>query len=711
MIKEKTKQQPKANRQRTATKAQKGFAPYIPDLTILPEITIKSVLLGIILAVILAGSTAYLGLKMGQTISGSIPAAVISMTMLRMFRQSTILENNIVQTIASAGYVVASGIIFTIPALLVMGYWQQFDWFTITMIGIIGGTLGVFFSIPLRRALIIDEQLKFPEGLAAAEVLKAGDQIISHKEKTGVRFLALGAASASIIKFCQSGLHILGETVQGWFYLGGTVFGLGTGLTLSMVGAGYIVGMKVAINLLFGAALAWFVGLPLYTAFGTPQDFGLTADASAFDWAMAVRATKLRYIGVGTMIFGGLYALLSLIGPIRTAVASSFAAIQKSRLGQSVIIARTDRDISMTIVLLCVFLLSISVFFIFHSVLGTADLPITTSLYWITVSVLTVLSIAIGFIGASIGGYMAGIVGSSANPISGITIAAILAISTTLLLLLGGEINFGGETKESLSLAATVILIGGVVATAAALSCDNLQDLKSGYVLGATPWKQQVTLIVGVIAGSLITPHILQLLYDAYGIGGSFPRLGMDPTHALAAPQATLMASVAKGVFSRALEWPLVFIGVGIGLGIVLLDRGILARQKSEYRLSVMAVALGIYLPMDVIMPLAIGGFINFLALKRLNSRRKQLAKSYSQVEAQTERQGLLFASGLIAGDALVGILLAIPFAAYQSTTVLALVGPSFKEIATILGAVTFLAIAYYLYGLGYKVKDNGIKE
>ncbi len=686
-------------------KDQQGFRPYISASQNLPEITFKAVFLGVVLAIILAGSTAYLGLKMGQTISGSIPAVVISMTVLRMFRQSTILENNIVQTIASAGYVVASGIIFTIPALIVMGYWQEFDWVKITLIGIIGGTLGVFFSIPLRRALIIDEQLKFPEGLAAAEVLKAGDQIISHKEKTGVRFLALGAASASIIKFCQSGLYILGESVQGWFYLGGTVFGLGTGLTLSMIGAGYIVGMKVAINLLFGAALAWFVGLPLYTAFGTPQDFGLAADASAFDWAMAVRASKLRYIGVGTMIFGGLYALLSLIGPIRTAVASSFAAIQKSRLGQSVTILRTDRDISMAWVLFWIISLSGLVFAIFHNVLGTAELPITSSLYWITVCVLTVLSIAIGFIGASIGGYMAGIVGSSANPISGITIAAILAISTTLLLLLGGEINFGGETKESLSLAATVIMIGGVVATAAAVSCDNLQDLKSGYVLGATPWKQQVTLIVGVIAGACIIPPILQLLYEAYGIGGSFPRLGMDPSHALAAPQATLMASVAKGVFSHALDWPLVFIGIGIGLGIVILDRGILARRKSEYRLSVMAVALGIYLPMEVIMPLAIGGFISFLGRKRLNSRRKQLAKSYAQVEATTERQGLLFASGLIAGDAIVGILLAIPFAAYQSTAILAIVGPSFKETATLLGAATFLAVAYYLYGLGYKEK------
>ncbi|MDF3033751.1 MAG: peptide transporter [Alphaproteobacteria bacterium] len=684
--------------------SKQGFQPYISASKTLPETTLKAVLLGILLAIVLAGSTAYLGLKMGQTISASIPAAVISMTVLRMFRQSNILENNIVQTIASAGYVVASGIIFTIPALIVMGYWQEFGYWQITTIAIVGGGLGVLFSVPLRRALIIDEQLKFPEGVAAAEVLKAGDQV-SSKDKTGVGTLAAGALCASIFKFCQTGLHVLGESIQGWFNIGGAVFGLSSGFTFSMMGAGYIVGMQVAINLLVGAALAWFIGVPLYTAFSTPQDFGLGADASAFDWAMAVRTSKLRYIGVGTMIFGGLYALFSLIGPIRTAIASSFAAIQKSRLGLAVTMVRTDHDIPMTTVLLFVIALSVPVFIIFHNVLGAADLPITSALYWITVTFLTLFSLLIGFIGASIGGYMAGIVGSSANPISGITIGAILAVSAALLVLLGGEISFGGETKESLSLAATVIMIGGVVATAAALSCDNLQDLKAGYILGATPWKQQVCLIVGVIAGACVIAPILQLLYEAYGIGGRFPRLGMDPAHALAAPQATLMASVAEGVFSNALDWPLVFLGVGVGLGIVVIDRGILGPMKSEYRLSVMAVALGIYLPIEVIMPLVIGGTVNFFARLHLKSQQSRHGENYPRVEASTERQGLLFASGLIAGDALVGIMLAIPFAVYQSTTILALVGPSFKETATTLSVVTFAAVACYLYRLGYREK------
>jgi len=620
-------------------KNKQAFQPYIPATKHIPEASFRAVLLGIMLAMILVGSTAYLGLKMGQTISASIPAAVISMAILRLFRKPTVLENNIVQTIASAGYVVTGGIIFTIPALIVMGYWQTFNYLQISFIAAVGGILGVLFSIPLRRALIIDEKLRFPEGVATAEVLKAGD-LVGSKHNTGVGFLINGGIFASIIKFAQTGLHVIGESVHGWINIGGSVFGFSAGLSLSMIGAGYIVGMSVAINLLIGTAIAWLAAVPLYTFFSTPEAFGLAADASAFDWAMAVRSTKLRYIGVGTMIFGGLYALLSLIGPIKTAIASSFSAFQKSRMGQAVKVIRTEYDMPMPYVVLGICVLAVPVFIIFNNVLTAANLPISQNLHLATVLLLTVLSLLVGFICASIGGYMAGIVGSSANPLSGITIAAILAVSTTLMVLLGSHVTFG-NSAEALSLAASVILIGGVVATAAALSCDNLQDLKSGHILGSTPWKQQATLMIGVIAGSIAIAPVLDLLYQAYGIGESFPRAGMDPTHALAAPQAMLMASVAKGVFSYTLDWPLVFLGMGIGLGIALIDLIILKRLKATYRLSVMAVALGLYLPIDVIMPLVIGGVINFMARRRLKSNRKKIGKDFSEVEAKVERQAL----------------------------------------------------------------------
>ncbi len=678
--------------------------PFIKASDNIPETTIKAIILGIILAVVLAGSNAYLGLKMGQTISASIPAAVISMAVLRLFRRSTILENNIVQTIASAGEVIAASTIFTIPALLVLQYWQTLDYTQITLIAVIGGILGVLFSVPLRRALIVEGGFKFPEGVATAEVLKAGASNESDDTSSGAGLLVGGAVGASIMKFLQSGFQLMSESVAGWVKVGGTVVGFSSGLSLAMIGAGFIVGLKVAINLLVGTALAWLVIAPLYALLGGPEAFGLTADATAVDFAMAIKGAKIRYIGVGTMVFGGLYAIVSLMKPIKEAVSSSFAAIKMARQGISQKPIRTEYDIPMTWVIGGILLLSIPITMLFNHVLAGADLPISSFAYGATLAFLTIASLVIGFICASIGGYMAGIVGSSANPLSGITIGAILLVSFALIAILGNEVTFGVASKEVLSLAAVVIFIGGVVAAAASLSCDNLQDLKSGQLVGATPWKQQLTLIIGVVAGAAVVAPILQLLFDAYGMAGVFPREGMDPSKALAAPQATLMASVAQGIFEQKLDWALVMIGVGIGVVVMLVDRLILAPRNAEYRLSVLAIALGIYLPMDVTIPLIIGGIVSFMARRSLNKKvatetPEQQAKAFTVAE----RKGLLFSAGMIAGDALIGIVLAIPFAAYQSTSVFALVGEEFTQTATILGTIAFAGFAYVLFNLGAK--------
>lgn len=674
--------------------------PFIPDSKNIPEVTIKSVLLGIILAILLAGSNAYLGLKMGQTLSASIPAAVISMSIFRMFRNSTILENNIAQTIASAGEVVAAGIIFTIPALVVMGYWQHFNYWQITLVGLIGSILGILYSIPLRRALIVEGELKFPEGLATAEVLKAGE---TEAQNQGVKFLVMGAIGASIVKFCQSGLHIFGETLSIWFRAGGAVFGFSNGLSLSMIGAGYIVGLKVAINLLVGMVIAWFVAVPLYSLFGaTPIEMGLEGNVSAFDYAMAIRGEKIRFIGVGGLVIGGLWTLFSLLKPIQSAIASSFEALSKARQGETVKPLRTEHDIPMTLVVLGILLLAVPMTFIFNNILVAADLALAPTKYWFVLGFLTFVVLVVGFICASIGGYMAGIVGSSANPLSGITIGAILIVSLLLVFVLGTDIEFGQATRETLSLSAIVILVGGVVAVCTSFSVDNLQDLKSGQILGATPWKQQATLIVGAIAGSLVVAPILELLFDAYGMGGVFPRAGMDPAHALAAPQATLMASVAQGIFEQTLDWSLVLIGISIGVAVIIVDKMILAKNHASYRLSVLAISLGIYLPMDVVLPLVIGGLLSHFSQKVVYSQRSKLSpEKYNLLKQKTERHGLLFAAGIIAGDALIGILLAIPFAAYQNTNVLAIVGPNFAQTATVLGTLTFAGFCYYLYLLG----------
>lgn len=683
---------------------QGPVVPFIKSSENVPETTLKAIILGIILAIVLAGSNAYLGLKMGQTISASIPAAVISMAVLRLFKNSTILENNIVQTIASAGEVIAASTIFTIPALLVLQYWQTLDYWQITMVAVIGGILGVLFSVPLRRALIVEGGLTFPEGVATAEVLKAGASKNENEAGGGAGLLLGGAIGASIMKFLQSGFQLMSESISGWFKIGGSVFGFSNGLSLAMVGAGYIVGLKVAINLLIGALIAWGVIVPLYAYFGGPEAFGLDASVSAQDFAMAIKGTKIRYIGVGTMVFGGIYAIFNLVKPIKAAVLSSFAAMKLARQGLAEKPIRTEYDIPMTWVIGGTLLLSVPIMLLFNHVMGAANLPLSTLTYGLTLVFLTVAALVIGFICASIGGYMAGIVGSSANPLSGITIGAILLVSFLLLTFLGHEITFGVASKEVLSLAAVVIFIGGVVAAAASLSCDNLQDLKSGQLVGATPWKQQLTLIVGVVAGAAVVAPILQLLFDAYGIGGVFPREGMDTTKSLAAPQATLMASVAQGIFENKLDWELVLMGAGIGLIMVLIDRLILAPRASEYRLSALAIALGIYLPMDVTLPIIIGGVISYFARRSLTRKvASESSESRDRAFNASERKSLLFSAGMIAGDAMIGIFLAIPFAAYQSTSVFALVDDSFAQTAAILGTLAFAAFGYILYNLGSK--------
>lgn len=701
----------------TTTTVHSTVQPYIPADVSLPEMTFKGVVLGIILAIVLAGSNAYLGLKMGQTISASIPAAVISMTVLRLFRRSNILENNIVQTIASAGEVAAAGIIFTIPALIVMGYWLNFHYWQVTFIAILGGVLGVIFSIPLRRALIVESELRFPEGIATAEVLKAGETAHQNALKarengtqaaanTGARFLIIGAFGASFIKFCQSGLHLLGETVQGWFKVGGAVFGCSTGLSLSMIAAGYIVGMRVCINFVIGIIIAWVIGVPYYSLFSTPQDFGLPADADPMSFAMAIRADKIRYIGIGAMIIGGIWVLISLVNPIKNAIKSSLSAFAKGAISGNDI-PRTERDIPMTYVLGGIILMAIPLLYMFHHVLNAANLGLSTGLYWMTIGILTTAAIVIGFICSSIGGYMAGIVGSSANPISGITIGSILIISTLIVVLLGSQVVFGVKSEHTLSLAAVTIMIAGVVAVAAAFGCDNLQDLKAGQLVGSTPWKQQLTLLIGAVAGALVVSQIMELLFQAYGIGGVFPREGMDPQHALSAPQATLMASVTQGILEQTLDWSVVRIGMLIGIIVVLVDKFILEATKSEWRLSVLAIALGVYLPLDITAALVVGGIISAIAQSSVKNQNKgKSEEEATTLVTKTERQGLLLSAGIIAGDALVGILLAVPFAAYQSTNVLAIVGPSFEQTGIILGTLMFLGVCYYMHQVGSKVKS-----
>ncbi len=664
--------------------------PYVPAEKSLPEITLKATILSIFLAVIMAGSNAYLGLKIGITVSATIPAAVISMTILRFFRNSNILENNIVQTATSAGEVIAAAVVFTLPALLMMGYWKEFPFGTTTAIIIVGGLLGVLFSIPLRRAYIVEnEELKFPEGIATGEVLKVGDS----EAREGTKDLLAGGLLAGLVKFAQSGLMIMSEGAHYWFQTTRTVFGFGSGFSLVLVGAGYIVGVQVGVSMLIGAIIAWMIAVPLYGFL-----FGLPEASSAYEIAVTIWNKNIRMIGVGTMVVGGVWTLVYLVKPIVQAVKSSIATLKKTKLGVQGSLLRTEYDIPINYVLIGIAILTIPLAFIFHYILTQADMQLPIITHFATVGVVTIFAIIVGFLCAAIAGYMTGLVGSSNNPLSGVTIMAILFISMILLVMLGTHIDFGTKGANSLAAAAIAIIIGAVMATAAAISGDNLQDLKSGQIVGATPWKQQIMLMLGVVAGSLVMAPILEVLYQAYGIGDSLPREGMDPAQALGAPKAAIMAAIAEGVFTHSLDWTMFSIGAVLAIAFIFLD-SILKKGNSTWRLPVLAVALGIYMPLDITIPLLVGGIIASLCQSKIAREKANFKeKEFIYKQEHANRRGMLFCSGLIAGESIIGILLAIPFAAYQSTDVFKIAPSDFEHMGVLLGALTFIAISYYLY-------------
>jgi putative OPT family oligopeptide transporter len=667
--------------------------PYIPASTSLKEITVKAVILGFVLSAVLAGANAYLGLKVGLTVSASIPAAVISMAVLRLFREHNILENNIVQTAASAGESLAAGVIFTLPALVMLGYWEGFEFLPTMAIALCGGILGVLFTIPLRRALILEAGLRFPEGVATGEVLKAGTE-----GGKGVRNIALAGVAAAALKLAQTGLKVVGDKFTGSVSAGGAVFGYGSDLSVALLGVGYIVGLNIAVLVFAGGLISWLLGIPLYTALADPATLQtIGGGATGYDLASAVWSQQIRYMGVGAMATGGLWALVSLLGPVRDGVRSSLEAVRAARAGHAADIPRTERDTPITVVLGGAVALAIPIFVVFLFVIDRGHLDITPGLYGSTLALGVVFAFVAGFLFSSVAGYMAGLVGSSNNPISGVTIATILTISLILLVLLGSQVDFAVDTGKATAAAATAILVGAVVCCAAAIAGDNMQDLKAGQIVGATPYKQQIMQIVGVTAAALAIAPILQLLFEAYGLGSVFPRAGMNPAEALQAPQATLMSSVADGVFNRDLPWGMIWIGAAIAVGIIVLDR-ILEARESDFRTPVLAVAVGIYLPLELTVPIFIGGLIAWGVGRSLAARKEQLGTGYEAAVRSSERNGLLFSSGLITGEALVGILLAIPFAAAQSTAVLQIAPPGFESVAGILGIAVFGLFCAWLW-------------
>jgi putative OPT family oligopeptide transporter len=628
-------------------------------------LTLRAVLLAIVLAVLMAGANTYLGLFAGMTVASAIPSAVVSMAVLKLLGGGGILENNIVQTGGSAGSSVATGVIFTTPALVILGAWHDYPYGWIFGFAALGGVLGVLFSVPLRRALIVEQKLAFPEGTAAAEVLRAGAD-----PKQGARLLSIAAAAGAALKLvAANGLRLIPDTATAAAYVGRGIAYAGTNLSPALLGVGYICGANVGIVMLIGGIISWNIAIPIYSTHflaHNPAFAGRIAGLSAADAAATIWSQQIRYLGVGAMLVGGLWTLYALRRSLFAGISAGFAATRSAGGAFDTAIPETERDIPMKYALLGVIAVTLPLMFMYHSVVGSFLISIP----------MTLAMIALAFVFCSVSGYMAGLVGSSNDPVSGMIIATILAASAMLLLLTRGDARVGPVAA---------VMIGAAVCCALSIAGDNVQDLKCGQLVGATPWRQQLMIGIGAITSATVLAPVLNLLAHAYGIGvpdASHP-------HPLLAPQATIMAAVARGLFGGSLPWGIIGIGVALGVLIIIVDEWLRARG-SKFRSPVLAVAVGIYLPIELSVPIFVGGMLaHFAGRARGRDGSESLAG-----------RGMLFAAGMIAGESLTGVILAIPIVASGRADVLAL--PAALQLqglgGNLVGLALMAALSVFLY-------------
>ena len=646
----------------------------------LPELTVRGMILGAILTIIFTASNVYLGLKVGLTFSSAIPAAVISMAVLKMAKDANILENNMVQTQASAAGTL-SAIIFIIPGMLMIGYWQDFEFWQTLVVSACGGCLGVLFTIPLRRAMVVHSDLAYPEGVAAAEILKVGSRTRADgKSESGIKEILSGSVVAGIIAFLTNGLQVLGGSLSAWFHVGRGMTQLPLGYSTALVGAGYLIGIASGLAMLVGILIAWAGFVPYFTMTEALPD-GMTLQK----FAGAVYQQKVRLIGAGAMGVAAIWTLMTLARPVIDGVKESIAGTRMNNTEKG--LHRMDIDMSMKSIALVFGVTVIGLLAIFYLFVSPESIPPNQKLIFTVVGV--GVSVLMGFFVAAACAYMAGLVGTSASPISGIGILGIIVSSLVMYALCSSFGIFdlpGGEKFAT----ATAIFTTSIILAIACISNDNMQDLKTGWLVGATPWRQQAALLIGCVVGALVIAPVLNLLYEAYGFPGAMPRPGMDPAQALSAPQAVLMTTIAQGIFSSKLAWEYIYIGIGLGVVLVLIDQ-LLKRTTKNLVLPPLAVGMGIYLPPVIQTPLVVGAILGYF----LNRHLRKTAGA--EAEAAGLRRGTLFASGLIVGESIVGVLLAglivLSVSNGGDENPLAMVGSDFADTAEMLGLAVFFGI------------------
>ena len=669
--------------------------PIIPKPLKRIELTLRALVLGCLLAVVFTAANTYLGLKVGLTFASAIPAAVISMAILRLFKTSTIWENMTVQTVASVGGAMSS-IIFVLPGLVMVGWWLDFPFWESVLICVFGGVLGVTFSIPLRRALVVDAGLPYPEGVAAAEVLTVGSRGAEQTESavrenaSGLWVVVTGALVSAGYALLVAGRVFAGEAAR--FFklpaaLGGGATGLGFGMQFALLGAGHLIGLSVGLAQLFGLFLAWAIAVPILTspdtiawltANGIPSiATTLEPGAAAEELAGTVWSREVRFMGAGVIGVAAIWTLIKLAGPLIGGLTSALAANRKRASGQ--VLDRTEQDIPMTIVagLSVVCLIGIAGILAWFAQ-GNPTLAGSTALL---VGGGLIYVVVIGFAVAAICGYMAGLIGSSNSPVSGVGILAVVIASVLML----GVLALAGVPADP-SVVAFALIVTAIVFAVAVIANDNLQDLKTGQLVEATPWRQQTALIVGVGAGALVIPLILNLLNQAFGFAGGPPGIADEP---LAAPQATLISALARGVIGGDLRWDLIGLGAVIGGVIIVLDIVLSNATKGKMKLPPLAVGIGFYLPAAVTTMLVIGAICGWVYDKAIKTTR------FADVG---RRMGVLLASGLIVGESLFLVMTAGVIVSTGNDAPFAMIPEGSAWPAMVAGIVVFAALAFALY-------------
>jgi putative OPT family oligopeptide transporter len=651
------------------------------------ELTLRGLIIGIVITLVFTAANVFFGLKAGLTFATSIPAAVISMAILRAMKNATIQENNIVQTVASAAGTLSS-IIFVLPGLIIVGWWTGFPFWISFGICAAGGILGVMYTIPLRRALVTDSDLPYPEGVACAEVLKVGAGEVAKGSdaveagSSGLMAVVVGSIVSAVFYIVVQ-TKIFASDLAQYFHIGnrGSASGYDFSLSFALFAVGHLVGLWVGIAMLFGAFIGWGWAVPHFTALHPAA--GDVADVAQGAWNHYV-----RFVGAGTIGVAAIWTLAKLVKPVVSGLASAMAASRVRKAGKADTLPRTEQDMPIGIVGLIVLICMLPIAWLLGHFSVVSGLGSHTTLL-VVGGVLFVLILS--FLVSTVCGYMAGLIGSSNSPLSGIGI--LVVIIAALLLVAGVKSDLPVDSGKAL--VAFALFITSVVFAVAAIANNNLQDLKTGQLVDATPWRQQVALVIGVIAGAIVIPPVLDLLNHAYGFLGA---PGVDPAHALPAPQAGLISALAQGVIQNNIDWSLITTGALIGAGIIILD-AILGRTTKSVRLPPLAVGLGIYLPTSTTLMIVVGAIVGWYFDKRAD--RTPRAES-------TKQLGVLLASGMIVGESIIGVIVAAIVVFSGKPSPLALVGDSFDSAAIWIGTIAFAAVTFAMYRwiarLGQKV-------